>query len=57
MIFPRECALAEVTWSSEASRNWDTFMRRLHIHEQRLEEIGVNYRHASVEMPEPHSSK
>ena len=57
MIFPRECALAEVTWSSEAWRNWDNFMRRLHIHEQWLEEIGVNYRHASVEMPEPNSSK
>jgi hexosaminidase len=57
MIFPRECAIAEITWSSEPSRNWDDFMRRLQIHAQRLDELGINYRHASIETPEPNPLK
>jgi hexosaminidase len=44
MIFPRLCALAEVDWSPQAARNWDDFSRRLAMHEQRLAELGVNYR-------------
>ncbi len=48
MIFPRECAIAEVSWSSESSRNWDNFMRRLQVHARRLDELGINYRHASI---------
>jgi hexosaminidase len=51
MIFPRVCALAEVTWSAETARDWDDFMRRLQIHAQRLDELGVNYRRASIETP------
>jgi len=57
MIFPRECALAEITWSSKSSRDWDDFMRRLQIHVQRLDALGINYRHASVETPEPNPLK
>lgn len=53
MIFPRECAIAEITWSSPASHNWDDFLRRLQIHAQRLDELGINYRHTSIETPEP----
>jgi len=53
MIFPRECAIAEITWSSESSHNWDDFMRRLQIHAQRLDELGINYRHASIQTMEP----
>ena len=53
MIFPRECAIAEITWSSESSRNLDDFIHRLQIHAQRLDELGINYRHASIETPEP----
>jgi hexosaminidase len=49
MIFPRECAIAEITWSSESSHNWDDFVRRLQIHAQRLDELGINYRHASIQ--------
>lgn len=49
MIWPRECALAEVTWSPKDSRNYDDFMRRLQIHAKRLDELGVNYRRASIE--------
>ena len=53
MIFPRECAIAEISWSSESSRNWENFMRRLQIHARRLDELGINYRHASVTTPDP----
>jgi len=44
MAFPRLCALAEVDWSPKASRDWNAFSQRLQIHEQRLEQLGVNYR-------------
>lgn len=44
MIFPRECALAEIVWSPEKSRNWDDFQRRIKINEKRLVQLGVNYR-------------
>jgi hexosaminidase len=44
MIFPRESALAEVTWSPKDARNFDDFLRRLAIDDRRLEEMGVNYR-------------
>jgi hexosaminidase len=44
MIFPRECALAEVTWSPKQERNFDDFLRRLEIDERRLDQMGVNYR-------------
>jgi len=52
MIFPRECAIAEITWSSKSSHNRDDFMRRLQIHAQRLDELGINYRRASVKNPD-----
>ena len=44
MIFPRLCAIAEVTWSSPASRNYDDFTRRLQTQFQRFDQEGVNYR-------------
>ncbi len=52
MIFPRECAIAEVSWSSPSSRNWDDFMRRLQVHARRLDELGINYRHVSLTIVE-----
>jgi hexosaminidase len=57
MIFPRECAIAEITWSAKDSRDWDDFMRRLQIQAQRFDELGINYRHASVETPESNPFK
>jgi len=45
MIFPRECALAEVVWSDQNSRDWNDFQSRLKVDEQRLDYLGVNYRH------------
>lgn len=46
MIFPRVCALAEVGWSARSARDWDDFRRRLSADEERLDELGVNYRRA-----------
>jgi hexosaminidase len=44
MIFPRECAMAEVTWSAPEARNWDAFYNRLMANEKCLDQMGVNYR-------------
>src|SRR5580692_7977972 len=49
MVFPRECAMAEVTWSAKDARNWDDFYRRLKTYEKRLDELNVNYRHGGSE--------
>jgi hexosaminidase len=49
MAFPRVCALAEVTWSPKASRNWNDFTRRLQTHFQRFDQIGINYRKGTPE--------
>jgi len=52
MIFPRACALAEVTWSAKDTHDWDDFMSRLQIQARRLAQLGINYRRASVENPD-----
>ncbi len=44
MIFPRECAIAEVLWSPKNSRNWNGFLYRLKDNELRLDAMGVNCR-------------
>ena len=44
MAFPRLCALAEVLWSPKTSRHWPDFVRRLQVHEQRLDRLGIRYR-------------
>lgn len=44
MIFPRMCAMAEVTWSPTAARDWAGFARRLAVHERRLDLAQINYR-------------
>jgi hexosaminidase len=43
MAFPRLVALAEVGWSPQASRNWETFRLRLAGHGPRLSALGVNF--------------
>ena len=48
MAFPRLSALAEVTWSSKDARNFDDFIRRLKIDEQRLGLLGVTYRSSTL---------
>ncbi len=44
MMFPRLAALAEVAWSPKSARNYASFLRRLKTHEQRLDQLGINYR-------------
>jgi hexosaminidase len=44
MAFPRLSALAEVTWSPKEARNFDDFIHRLKTDNQRLDQLGVNYR-------------
>ncbi|HEY4414751.1 MAG TPA: beta-N-acetylhexosaminidase, partial [Verrucomicrobiae bacterium] len=48
MMFPRLCALAEVTWSPKTARDYDGFVQRVKINEQRLDGMGVNYRKATL---------
>ncbi|MHC4394870.1 MAG: beta-N-acetylhexosaminidase [Planctomycetota bacterium] len=43
MAVPRMCALAEVVWSPKELRDWADFKRRLKIHCERLDKLGVNY--------------
>ncbi len=47
MAFPRLCALAEVAWSPQTGRDYRDFIRRLQVHQQRLERLGINYRRSS----------
>jgi hexosaminidase len=49
MVFPRLSALAEVTWSPRASRNWEDFNRRLPTQLRRFDQFGVNYRKGTPE--------
>jgi hexosaminidase len=44
MIFPRESALAEATWSPKEARHFDDFLHRLETDQRRLDAMGVNYR-------------
>jgi hexosaminidase len=41
MIFPRICALAETFWSANKDRNIEDFGKRLEIHQQRLDKLGL----------------
>ena len=43
MIFPRLCALAEVTWSPAALRDWEDFSNRMRTHYRRLDALSVTY--------------
>jgi len=47
LAFPRAMAVAEVAWTPQAQRNWKDFSGRLKEQEQRLDELGVNYRRDS----------
>ena len=44
MTLPRLSALAEVVWSPRRSRNWDDFLRRLFVQQQRFDQLQVKYR-------------
>jgi hexosaminidase len=47
-MFPRETAMAEVTWTPQASQNFSSFTNRLASHEQRLAQMGVNYNRETI---------
>jgi hexosaminidase len=40
---PRLCAMAELTWTAAAQKNYTNFTQRLLAHEMRLSQMGVNY--------------
>lgn len=44
MAFPRLVALSEVLWTGKDQRNFSDFMRRMSVHELRLQALDVNYR-------------
>lgn len=44
MVYPRACAMAEVTWTDPKLKDWTDFRNRLEVHLQRLKAQGVNYR-------------
>ncbi|WP_223693442.1 beta-N-acetylhexosaminidase [Leifsonia poae] len=48
--FPRLCALAEALWSS-APKDYDAFAERLRLHLERLDAVGVEYRHEDGPFP------
>ena len=48
--FPRLCALAETLWL-DGERDYDEFADRLDHHRQRLDALGVEYRHSSGPLP------
>ena len=43
MTFPRTCALAEIGWSPQASKDYAGFIRRLKINSKHLDRLNVNY--------------
>lgn len=43
MVYPRACALAEVVWSPQESRDYNDFLQRMETHLQRLQKWDVNY--------------
>jgi hexosaminidase len=44
MAYPRACALAEVVWSPNGSKDYTGFLQRLKKHLKRLDRLSVNYR-------------
>ncbi|MFK3983940.1 beta-N-acetylhexosaminidase [Micromonospora sp. NPDC050397] len=52
MTFPRLVAVAELGWSTEAARDWESFRLRLAAHAPRWDLAGIAY-HPSPEVPWP----
>jgi hexosaminidase len=47
-MFPRETALAEITWTPRASQSYTSFTNRLVAQKQRFTQMGVNYDHEAI---------
>jgi hexosaminidase len=44
MIYPRLCAIAEITWSPKTGRDYADFTHRLQTQFRRFDQMGINYR-------------
>ncbi len=44
MAYPRTSAFSEVVWTPKDERDYGDFLRRLKVHEKRLDALDVNYR-------------
>jgi hexosaminidase len=47
-LFPRACAVAEVTWTPTNFQSFSSFTNRLAIHQQRFDAMGVNYNRETI---------
>lgn len=47
-MFPRETAMAEVTWTPRASQSYSSFTNRLATEKQRFAQMGLNYDRESI---------
>jgi hexosaminidase len=47
-LFPRACAVAEVTWTPTNSQSFSSFTNRLAVHQQRFDAMGVNYNRETI---------
>lgn len=47
-MFPRETAMAEVTWTPTASQSYSSFTNRLVTEEQRFAQMGLNCDHETI---------
>jgi len=43
LAFPRVCGYAEIGWTKKEDRSWADYAKRLAIHGQRLENMGVDF--------------
>jgi hexosaminidase len=50
LIIPRLPAAAEIGWTPQSVRNWDSFRARVVTHEPRWQYIGINY-YRSPQLP------
>ena len=49
--FPRICALAEVGWTAQSRREWESFESRLRSHTGRMEAMGISFRKGAPAEP------
>jgi hexosaminidase len=48
MIFPRLCAIAEAVWSPKEDKDFEDFAKRLAVHRERLDSLGINQYRGSL---------
>jgi hexosaminidase len=46
--YPRLCAMAEIDWTPASLKNYSNFTQRVIVHQQRLEQLGINYNRGAV---------